>query len=132
MLNKEYQSCMSKHLAETKKKNSQLYKEFKIVEKKYAYNANISLLHKSKFDKELEEKIKKTEDKDIIKKLQSTLKRFLKKKNQSLKKLGVNPQYKTITREDRKNFDKWIKLLNNQQCVNNLDPKFKVYIEKNN
>lgn len=132
MLNKEYQSCMSKHLAETKKKNSQLYKEFKIVEKKYAYNANISLLHKSKFDKELEEKIKKTEDKDIIKKLQSTLKRFLKKKNKSLKKLGVNPQYKTITREDRKNFDKWIKLLNNQQCVNNLDPKFKVYIEKNN
>ena len=86
MINKEYQNCMSKHLEETKKKNSQLYKEFKLVEKKYAYNTNISLLHKSKFDKELEDKIKKAEDKDSKKKLQSTLKSFLKKKTKALKK----------------------------------------------
>ena len=65
-----------------------------------------------------------------MKKLQITLKSFLKKKNKSIKKLGVDPPYKTITGEDRKKFDKWIKLLNNQQCINNLDPKFKVNIIK--
>ena len=46
--------------------------------------------------------------------------------------MGVDPQYKTIIGEDKKNFGKWRKLLNNQQYVNYLDPKFIATIKKNN